>query len=61
MGMISIRAIGAPTGSTAAVAGAYMDYLSNGVEMKGKVATETLDGTIEYYDSGIEGPGDRGC
>ena len=57
MGMISIRAIGAPTGSTAAVAGAYMDYLSNGVEMKGKVATETLDGTIEYYDSGIEGPG----
>ena len=57
MGMISIRAIGAPTGSTAAVAGAYLDYLNSGIEMAGKVAATSIDGTVDYYDSGIEGPG----
>ena len=57
MGMMSIRAIGAPSGATGAVAGAYLDYLTSGIEMEGQVAAPSLDGTMNYYNSGVEGPG----
>ena len=54
---MSIRAIGSPTASVGSVASAYVDYLSNGVQSKGQLAAQRLDGTIDYYHSGIEGPG----
>ena len=57
MGMMSIRAIGSPTASVGSVAGAYVDYLTSGVQSQGKLAANELDGTVSYYDSGIEGPG----
>ena len=57
MGMMSIRAIGSPSASVGSVAGAYVDYLTNGIQSKGQITATNLDGTISYYDSGIEGPG----
>ena len=57
MGMMSIRAIGSPTASAGSVAAKYVDYLTSGVSTKGQVQAQNIDGTIDYYDSGIEGPG----
>ena len=57
MGMMSIRAIGSPTASVGSIASAYVDYLTSGISSKGELQVEELDGTVSYYDSGIEGPG----